>query len=426
MTLRQVWPVVRDDVDPWTLYDVDRSPPDGRPYVVVNMVSSVDGATMVSGATAPLSSDADQEIFRLLRASADIILVGAQTVRAENYGVPQISDRGRQRRRARNQAAAPRVAVVSRSLDFDWQAPLFRDPARRPLLLVPTGAPRAQSSAAGAVADLLVAGESRVDVAAALTALRQEGAAVVLCEGGPTLNSYLAQAHLIDELCLTLSPVLAGEDSARLLGAARLGGLAGLELVHVLEEEGFVFLRYLCRQWPAEGESVAASVEQVQPTSSAALDEIAAGVEYPMLVVTAEVDGDRQGCLVGFASQCSIDPLRYMVWISKKNRTASVVQRAHHVTVHFLSSGNMDLAELFGEHSGDDIDKFERCRWHAGPDGALVLDDCARWFVGKVVDRSDTGDHIAVLVEPLTGQAADWPGQLGFQMTHHLRAAHDA
>jgi flavin reductase (DIM6/NTAB) family NADH-FMN oxidoreductase RutF len=156
------------------------------------------------------------------------------------------------------------------------------------------------------------------------------------------------------------------------------------------------------------------------------LDQLTSDLEYPMLVVTAVVDDDREGCLVGFASQCSISPLRFMVWISEINRTAEVAARADVVAVHYLSTADLSLAELFGGTSGDEIDKFEHCRWHTGPSGTAILDECRRWFVGRVLDRFGTGDHTGLLLEPVAGHAAPWAGQLGYQRVRDLEPGHRA
>lgn len=430
MGLRQLLPDRVDDVDPAPLYDIERQAPEHRPYVVVNMVASVDGATMVHGATAPLSNPSDRSIFGILRAAADVILVGAQTVRVENYGPPRIGDSGARRRLARGRSPSPRVAVVTRSLDLDWAGRLFGDPEHRPLVLAPETTALEDLTRAAEVADVVTVGDGAVDVGRALQELRRQGVEVVLCEGGPILNQALAEAQVIDELCLTVSAVLAGEDSGRLLAAAHLDGLVALELRHLLEHDGCLFLRYTAREWPStpavdtERDIDRRSIESLPVLDD--IDDVVSDLDYPMLVVTAEAGGDRQGCLVGFAAQCSINPPRFTVWISKKNRTATVARRAKALAVHFLSVANEDLARLFGESSGDQIDKFERCRWHSGAAGAPVLDDCARWFVGRVVSRHDDGDHVAVLLEPVAAQAGPWRGQLGFQMTRHLHPSHDA
>jgi flavin reductase (DIM6/NTAB) family NADH-FMN oxidoreductase RutF len=134
-----------------------------------------------------------------------------------------------------------------------------------------------------------------------------------------------------------------------------------------------------------------------------------------MLIVTTSANGDRAGCLVGFATQCCMDPVRFMVWISEQNRTFRVAQGAATLAIHFLGQEQRELAELFGANTGDEMDKFSRCRWHGGPGGLPILDDCPRWVVGDVLDTTDTGDHVGFIVHPTTAAAGEWRGQLGFQ-----------
>jgi len=233
------------DVDVERAYDIPRAPRGDRPHVLVNMVASADGATVVEGATAKLGGPADKRVFRLLRSLADVILVGAQTVRAEGYGPPRLNPEAQARRVARGQAPLPRIAVVSGSLALDWSSRPFADPTSRPLLVAPRTADRTALRQADDVADVVLAGEGLVDLGEALGQLSALGSTVVLCEGGPRLNAGLAEASLIDELCLTISPALVGgENHPGIIGAAQLPGMVGLELRHVLEEDGFLFLRY--------------------------------------------------------------------------------------------------------------------------------------------------------------------------------------
>lgn len=148
-------------------------------------------------------------------------------------------------------------------------------------------------------------------------------------------------------------------------------------------------------------------------------------LDYPMLIVTADDGHRRAGCLVGFASQCGIDPSRFMVWLSKRNHTHEVARGADLLGVHLPTAANRDLAELFGTVTGFDEDKFARCSWRPGPGGVPLLVDCAQWFVGRVLDRYDTGDHEAFLLEPTeVGEAG--AGQLGFQRVRDLDAGNDA
>jgi flavin reductase (DIM6/NTAB) family NADH-FMN oxidoreductase RutF len=119
-----------------------------------------------------------------------------------------------------------------------------------------------------------------------------------------------------------------------------------------------------------------------------------------MCVVTAATDGDRAGCLVGFASQCSIEPVRYAVWLSKANRTYRVAGTADRLAVHLLTREQRGLAELFGGETGDQTDKFAQVRWREEAGGAVVLEDAAAWFVGRVVQRVEGGDHVGFVLEP--------------------------
>jgi len=153
--------------------------------------------------------------------------------------------------------------------------------------------------------------------------------------------------------------------------------------------------------------------------------DLAADLDYPMLIVTVAADDERAGCLVGFATQCSIDPLRFMVWLSTKNHTYRLAQHAEVLIVHFPASSNRDLAELFGGETGDEVDKFARCRWRQGPSGAPVLTDCARWMAGRVVERADMGDHLGFVLDPVDGATAPWSGQLGFQDVVDIEPGHD-
>ncbi|MGW1712231.1 flavin reductase family protein [Streptomyces sp. NPDC002156] len=123
-------------------------------------------------------------------------------------------------------------------------------------------------------------------------------------------------------------------------------------------------------------------------------------IDCPLYVVTVEAGGERAGCLVGFASQCSIRPARFMVWLSKANRTYRVAVRAERLTVHGLRRDQDRLARLFGGETGDRTDKFTGVAWHPGPAGSPVLDEAPVWFVGRVESRIDGGDHVGFLLAP--------------------------
>ena len=130
-----------------------------------------------------------------------------------------------------------------------------------------------------------------------------------------------------------------------------------------------------------------------------------AQLDYSLFIVTTAADGERSGCLVGFASQVSIDPQRFLIGLSVKNRTFEVARRADVLVVHFVPEDAEELAALFGGETGDETDKFSRCDWREGPDGAPILTALKDWFAGRILERLDFGDHQAFLLEPIAGQA---------------------
>jgi flavin reductase (DIM6/NTAB) family NADH-FMN oxidoreductase RutF len=154
-----------------------------------------------------------------------------------------------------------------------------------------------------------------------------------------------------------------------------------------------------------------------------ALDRLVNRLDYPMLIVTAEAGGERAGCLVGFATQCSIDPPRFLLCLSRTNHTFRIAARSGTLVAHVVGPEHRGLASLFGEQTGDVVDKFARCRWRPGP-GGPVLEACQHWFAGRVLDRFEVGDHIAFLVEPVAAAAGRIGGQLTFQDVRGLRPGH--
>ncbi len=131
-------------------------------------------------------------------------------------------------------------------------------------------------------------------------------------------------------------------------------------------------------------------------------DALVGRLDQPMAVVTTASGRERAGCLIGFHSQCSIHPRRYALWLSKANHTFRVAMLADHVAVHLLRDVNTNLAELFGTHSGDDVDKFERCEWTEGPGGVPLLDRCPNRMVARRTALLDEGsDHVCVVTEPV-------------------------
>lgn len=149
-------------------------------------------------------------------------------------------------------------------------------------------------------------------------------------------------------------------------------------------------------------------------------------LDYPLFVVTtAGGDGERAGCVVGFASQVSIDPPRFLVCLSMKNFTYRVACQAEVLVVHAVPDDEADLAELFGGETGDDIDKFAHWPWHPGPDGAPVLEGVDGWFAGRIIDRPEFGDHGGFVLEPIEAHAGDLDQTLSFREGKQIEPGHE-
>ena len=219
----------------------------GRPWVRANMIESADGAAEVGGLSGGLSGPADREVFGLLRALADVILVGAGTVRAERDRPARMAPRWAALRAGR--PATPPIAVLTAQLDLDLNSPLLTAaPEDARTIVITTGSAPAQvRKQAAQHAEVIIAGDRDADLGAAIRALAGRGYRRVLAEGGPRLLGQLAAAALLDELCVTVSPVLASGTAGRIVQGSTQAGLPRLALAHVLEDEGFLFCRYLLR-----------------------------------------------------------------------------------------------------------------------------------------------------------------------------------
>ena len=226
--------------------------PERQPWVRANMVASLDGAARSpDGLSAGISGDADRRVFGRLRALADVVLAGAGTVRAEGYRPARVKPEFAVRRAAAGQTTVPAIAVVSRSLRLDLASPLFTEAAVRTIVITTTGSDASARARTAEVADGIEAGESDVDLVAAVAALRERGLHRIHAEGGPTLLGQLAASHLLDEILLTVSPVLAGgafadgDPVSRILANAVLNDAPRpMHLHHLLEDDGTLFLRY--------------------------------------------------------------------------------------------------------------------------------------------------------------------------------------
>jgi flavin reductase (DIM6/NTAB) family NADH-FMN oxidoreductase RutF len=160
-------------------------------------------------------------------------------------------------------------------------------------------------------------------------------------------------------------------------------------------------------------------------TTAETFMKLTARLNYPMFIVTTAVGDRRAGCLIGFATQTSVDPGRFLACLSRENRTYRLALDADALAVHVVPAGERDLAELFGGETGDEIDKFARCEWHEGARGMPILAACPSWFVGAILSRHDLGDHVGHLLEPIDARYA--PAELlYFQDVKDIEPGHPA
>ena len=229
------------------------------PWTILNMVQSLDGGVTSDDVSADLGSPADQEIFRTLRSLADVILVGAETVRKENYGPPKLTADLRAQRESRGQRPLPEMAVISASLKLDPASRLFEDGHRPIIFTCPANrhnSHEAKQRSLSEIAEVIVLEGSEsnessesgvdspaVDLPAVRKILSEKGHKVILCEGGPTLNAQLVAHDLIDEFCISLSPTFVGGKPLHLLEGAPLLS-KNLTLLSVATDDALIFLRY--------------------------------------------------------------------------------------------------------------------------------------------------------------------------------------
>ncbi len=235
-------------IDPWTAVAAEARGAADRPWVYTNMIASADGGTAVAGLSGELGGPGDKAMFAALRSVADVILVGAATVREEQYRPSNPRASTVEARLARGQTARPAIAVVTRSLDLDLDLPLFSDPDYRPLILTADSSPASRRAELAAIAEVIVAGKDGVDLSTALSELHARGASTVLSEGGPSLNGQLIADGLIDEWNLSVSPTLLGADSKRAaVGPLASGPPPKMALSRVWTDDHFLFCRWIRR-----------------------------------------------------------------------------------------------------------------------------------------------------------------------------------
>lgn len=251
--IESIWPPsptgrLTDD-DLATIYTY---PSPGKLWVRANFVASLDGAATINGRTGPLSGPADTRVFRMLRALADVILVGAGTVRTEGYGdthhdIAQHASL----RRAQHLAPVPPIAVVTRFANLDPASALFTNNIVPPIVLTSRAAPKQRlASLAAAGAEVVLTGDQDVSLTPILEEFANRGFRRVLCEGGPQLLASLLAAEVVDELCLTVTPTLVGGHAPRIACGTALNPPANMRLKSVLFGDDALLLCYRRRRVP--------------------------------------------------------------------------------------------------------------------------------------------------------------------------------
>lgn len=217
---------------------------DGSSHVRMNFVASADGAVTLDNKSGGLGGTNDRELMAILRSQSDVVLVGAGTVREEGYGGLNLPSTLQEQRQRAALTPTPRIAIVSGSLQLSPSDPVFAQAETRPIVITHAAASARKRQELSAVADVIVAGSQAVDLADALAKLRSAGLRRVLCEGGPGLFGSVLEAGLVDELCLTLSPVLTAGSAGR-IAKSHSAHPTPMVLASILhDDEGFAFLRY--------------------------------------------------------------------------------------------------------------------------------------------------------------------------------------
>ncbi|MGH3896812.1 MAG: flavin reductase family protein [Pseudonocardiaceae bacterium] len=279
-----------------------------------------------------------------------------------------------------------------------------------------------------ALFDLVVLGHNRTQATDQLTAAAD----------GHTASHARPRTACLTKLA---SPTMATGDpiQAATIGHAALDAAGGIRSRRVtnLREQARYFTEHqhidevahlpgsarATMSWPHEDER-AGRLSAVDVTSI--FGELVGELDYSMFIVTVRAGEQRAGCLVGFGTQSSIDPPRFLVCLSRKNHTYRVANGSEAMVVHFVPQQAEALARLFGGHSGDDVDKFARCAWEPGPGGLPILQDCRNWFVGRVLERLDLGDHVGFLLEPIVAHHEGNQSHFEFHRAKNIPPGHPA
>ena len=238
----RLWPDPATDIDDDALLETYAFPA-GRPWLRMNFVSSIDGAATSDGRSGGLGDEADHRVFDLLRRPADVVLVGAGTARAEGYAAMRLGGEAVAWRTSRGMPPHPVFVLVTRRLDLDPDSPIFTDAPVTPIVYTVADAPHGRRTALSAVADVVDAGESDLDPLRVREDLAARGLGHVQAEGGPSLFGAFLAAGAVDELCLTVAPLVAAGDAGR-IAHGTLPAPTGMSLASVLRADSELLLRY--------------------------------------------------------------------------------------------------------------------------------------------------------------------------------------
>lgn len=238
--LKQLWPIAKEEVSLFDAYATTSK--NDTTYLRINMVSSIDGAISIKGKAIELSSDIDRVVFHSLRSFTDLVLVGAGTMRIEEYKPVSLTIEEQSKRIERNQKAIPPIAVVTRSGEFNFTTDFFSKAVTKPIIITTEiGARVAQNNG---LADIIICGKSQVDLNFAIKELNLLGYKNILCEGGPSLNADLLKENLVDELCLTINPILVQGDGKRIFDGPIIDTPKSFKISNIFTQNDQLFFRY--------------------------------------------------------------------------------------------------------------------------------------------------------------------------------------
>ncbi|MFN8016325.1 MAG: dihydrofolate reductase family protein [Acidimicrobiia bacterium] len=235
----QIWPTFIENIDLDIAYEVPESK---NKFLRINMVESLDGVFTIDGRAKKLSSDIDRKTFQIMRQHADVLLVGADTVRKENYSAPKFNDEIKQKRKSKGISPHLPLALISSTANFDFESALFQGDEKT--IIFTTNEAVSNHIEHHKIAEFIGCGKDKVDLSNAVNVLIEKGYKNILCEGGPTINAQLLENNLIDELCLAISPQIVQGTTPTIFNGPVLNNPAKCKPTHMFTQDDFLFMRY--------------------------------------------------------------------------------------------------------------------------------------------------------------------------------------